>query len=281
MTIEQEILTIINQIPAAIEKAFMDVFVLRHPGHGSQKPHGRRYGAGGEVLPKGHKRGDAVKGGKGKGSAKKEGGGKSTGGGNQKPDSNTDPSTWNKRLSTKEKSALRDYAGSEYQRLNSGLRSGKLSKKDQETVAALDSALAKSKLTKDATLHADAQLFRAAEIPAVNAALKSGNIEGLEFTDKGFVSTTTDKATAKNFQRSDDSRLFVINAPKGTKAGDISSLGGAFAKENETLLARDTKFKVSKVEKVKEKVPYRDIKGNIKYRTKEVEYIHMDVMGQG
>lgn len=46
MTFEQELLTILNQIPAAIEKAFMDVFVLRHPGHGNQKVHGNRFGTG-------------------------------------------------------------------------------------------------------------------------------------------------------------------------------------------------------------------------------------------
>ena len=47
MTLEQEILAIVNQIIPTIEKAFYDVFVQRHPGHGSQKPHGNRHGAGG------------------------------------------------------------------------------------------------------------------------------------------------------------------------------------------------------------------------------------------
>src|SRR5262245_32297140 len=46
MSIEQEILEVINQIPAAIEKAFMEALVLRHPGHANQKVHGNRYGAG-------------------------------------------------------------------------------------------------------------------------------------------------------------------------------------------------------------------------------------------
>lgn len=44
--LEQEILMIVNQIPAAIEKAFMDVFILRHPGHANQKTHGNRFGSG-------------------------------------------------------------------------------------------------------------------------------------------------------------------------------------------------------------------------------------------
>jgi hypothetical protein len=46
MSIEQEIIQVLNQIPAAIEKALTEVWVQRHPGHGSQKVHGNRYGAG-------------------------------------------------------------------------------------------------------------------------------------------------------------------------------------------------------------------------------------------
>lgn len=45
--------------------------VYRHPGHATQKVHGRRYGASGEVLETGkYKRKDVVKGAKGKGSTK-------------------------------------------------------------------------------------------------------------------------------------------------------------------------------------------------------------------
>lgn len=45
MTFEEELLTILNQIPGAIEKAFA-AFVQRHPGHGNQKVHGNRFGTG-------------------------------------------------------------------------------------------------------------------------------------------------------------------------------------------------------------------------------------------
>lgn len=45
MSLEQELLTILNQIPAAIEKAFM-AWVEKHPGHANQKTHGNRFGAG-------------------------------------------------------------------------------------------------------------------------------------------------------------------------------------------------------------------------------------------
>lgn len=44
MTIEQEILQIVNQIIPTIEKAFTEVFIERHPGHPNQKVHGNRFG---------------------------------------------------------------------------------------------------------------------------------------------------------------------------------------------------------------------------------------------
>lgn len=44
MTLEQEILQVINQIIPTIEKAFHDAFILRHPGHPNQKTHGNRFG---------------------------------------------------------------------------------------------------------------------------------------------------------------------------------------------------------------------------------------------
>lgn len=54
MTLQDELLAVLNQIPAAIEKAFTEAMVLRHPGHGSQKVHGRRGGGGvqAETKPK-------------------------------------------------------------------------------------------------------------------------------------------------------------------------------------------------------------------------------------
>lgn len=56
MTIQEELLAILNQIPSAIEKAFYQAMVLRHPGHGTQKVHGNRQGgdgiASGEPLSK-------------------------------------------------------------------------------------------------------------------------------------------------------------------------------------------------------------------------------------
>lgn len=193
----------------------------------------------------------------------------------------TDPKTWKDRLSESEMDAVANYAGSGYLTINKGLRTGKLSKQDQKTVQELDKALAKSKLASDETLYEKQTLFRAAEIPAVNEAIKNGKLNGLEFTDDGFVSTTTNKAVADNFNRSDNGRMFIINAPKGTNAAPVSDLGLGLKGEDEILLARKTKFRVSGVEKRKEKYEYRDMRGKTKKGTRTVEYIIMDVIGQG
>lgn len=73
---DEELLAILSQIPAAITKALVDVLVIKHPGHASQKVHGHRYGAGGDKLEAGHKRKDVVSGGaKGAESRRPSGGG--------------------------------------------------------------------------------------------------------------------------------------------------------------------------------------------------------------
>ena len=51
MTLEEEILTVVNQIPAIVERALTEVLILRHPGHGSQKVHGHRHGPTSESGP--------------------------------------------------------------------------------------------------------------------------------------------------------------------------------------------------------------------------------------
>ena len=207
-------------------------------------------------------------------------GGRTGGGG-----SGGESKNWIDSLSDAEKDAVSEYTTSRYQSINSGLRSENLSKADQAIVAQLDAALDKSRLSKEATLFENQKLYRAADIPEVNAALKSGKIEGLTYTDKGFVSTTRDAGVARSFKRSNDAQLFVIHAPKGTKAADVEALsafgkGGKGKGESETLLARNMTFRVSKVERVKEKYQTRDLKGKTVTRTRTQQYIHVDVIGQ-
>lgn len=206
-------------------------------------------------------------------------------GGKEKSDKKTTGKSgkaWEDSLSKQEKSALHAYSTAKYQAINSGLRSGKLSASDKKTVDAIDSALGKSGLPSDSVLYENQKLYRAANIPEVAAVLKKkGNLEGMTFKDKAFVSTTKDLSVANNFMRG-NAQLFVIHAPKGTKAANIDSFSALnIGKgESEVLMARNTTFKVNKVEKVKEKYKTRDLKGKTVTRTRTRQYIHLDVVSQ-
>lgn len=202
--------------------------------------------------------------------------GKTQGGGGS---ANTDPNTWNKRLTNKEEDAILTYTTSKHLSINGGLRKGNLSKEDAATVEQLDSALSKSRLKKETTLYENQKLYRAASIPEVNAALNSGKAVGFEFTEKGYSSTTTNKDIARNFQRDPNSRLFTIKAKPGTKAASVSELSN-LSGEDEVLIGRGTKYRVTGVEKVKERIPFRDLKGKVKYRTKTIEYVNLEVVDQ-
>lgn len=128
--------------------------------------------------------------------------------------------------------------------LNGPLRSGqKLDKVNQRHVDALDSAISKGELKKDATF------FRGLERDFV-VKLKVGST----FTDKGFASVTTKKDTAELFalgsgyEQTDEGEVVRVRVPKGTHALDVTgALGlkrGSVDDEGEHLLPRGTRFKV-------------------------------------
>ena len=191
----------------------------------------------------------------------------------------TDPDTWSSRVSGDEADAILTYTTSKYHSINGGLRSGKVSKEDAKTIKSIDSAMEKSRLKKEMVSYENQKLYRAASIPEVNKALDSGNFKGFEFTEKGYTSTTTDKQIAQNFLRGEGSRLFRVKSPAGTKAANVSELSNLKG-EKEVLIARNTRYKITGVEKTKEKIGYRDPKGKVRYRTKTVEWVTLEVVGQ-
>ncbi|TWU22448.1 ADP-ribosyltransferase exoenzyme [Novipirellula galeiformis] len=178
-----------------------------------------------------------------------------------------------KPLTKQEADAVTAYSTRKFQEINGDLRSGK-GTRNKATIQKLDSAIAKSKTTTDQ------QLFRAAKIPAIDEALKSGNIEGLEFSDHAYTSTSKDKSRADNFAR-DGARMFKVNVPKGSSAIDVGDHAGGLKGEQEVLLPRGSKFRVKGVQKVKEKVAYRDARGKVKHRMKTVEYVEIDLINEG
>ena len=136
-------------------------------------------------------------------------------------------------------------SGGTYREVNEGLRNGK-DMSDHQTVQVLDD------LFKDETEPVDRELFRGlAGYDPYELNLDKGS----EFTDLGFTSTTTSRASANRFAThgaSDKGKLdgeavgivFKINA-KGSRALNLAKYSRYG--EDERLLNRGTKFRVTGV----------------------------------
>ena len=109
-----------------------------------------------------------------------------------------------------------------------------------------------TEMFKDKTKHfineEDTTLFRAMHLPIEEI----GNV-GDVFTDKSFVSTSTDLKIPKDFSK--DCRtapIMIIDFPKGAKYLDVDKLFNISAinwQEKEYLLNRDSQFLITKVDK--------------------------------
>ena len=182
-----------------------------------------------------------------------------------------------KNITKEQSDALTEYSTARYEEINGGLRSGKISSKDKKIIELIDSAMSSS--TDDKILYENQKLYRSAAIPEIAKALKEGKtLEGIEFDDKGYVSTTKDPKVARNFQRTDDSMMFIVNAKKGTQMIDMKDHSGYGGEESEVLLGRGQKFKVSKVETVKEKRQFRGLGGKIGTKNVKQQYIHLEII---
>ena len=96
----------------------------------------------------------------------------------------------------------------------------------------------------------DTKLFRAMHIP-IEEIGEVGDI----FTDKSFVSTSTDLKTPKDFSKDATKMpIMVIDFPKGAKYLDTDNMLNTFEirwKEKEYLLNRDSRFLITEVNKNK------------------------------
>lgn len=180
------------------------------------------------------------------------------------------------KISEAQSDALTVYSGSKYEEINSSLRSGKLSAENKKIVDLIDSAMQGSKEKFDAI--ENQELFRAAGIPEIQQALQSGkSLEGIEFTDNGFVSTTKDQKVLGTFKR-EDANLFIFHVPKGTPMVDMSEHSQFGDKEGEVLLGRGMKYRVRNVEVRKEKTQFRGPGGKVGNKTIKQNYIHVDII---
>lgn len=150
-------------------------------------------------------------------------------------------SAFGKKLTATEKSGVLAYSGNTYKSINEQLRDGKIGSQAAR-IKAIDSAISKAPLPRDMTLHRGTDDFK---LP--NGMNFSDLKPGDSFVEPAYSSTSAGSSAAFSHK---DVRM-VISAPKGYPAAPIPS---ANAHENEMLLRRNSRFKVTKREKIGSKV---------------------------
>lgn len=149
------------------------------------------------------------------------------------------------KLSATEQAAIFRYQGGTYIDINEYARTNKLDpgsvlstkKEAKETLAAIDSAIAKGTTPEDVVVFRGFRPEGAAQRDGI-----TGTVEvGQTITDKGYTSTSMSKDTASEF----GSVLLEIEVPKGTNAAFVPADGGM--QESELLLGRGASFKVLEV----------------------------------
>jgi hypothetical protein len=133
-----------------------------------------------------------------------------------------------------------------YERINGALRrDSPLKAEDQKVVDALDRVIQANPSQTDAVLYR--AIAREADQPPLPE-MKPGDT----FSDKGFVSTSTNWTTGSDFQQSGkaEHRMLQIKVPKGTPALAVGKHIKDGPTENEVILPRGSKFKVSEVKEV-------------------------------
>jgi hypothetical protein len=154
--------------------------------------------------------------------------------------------------------AIYDYSGNNYGPINSGLRKG-WSDFDNDDVAYYKRQVAElDKAFKVSTLDADVTLYRATTSRdfGIRPLDELQSLVGQKIQDKGFISTSnSDKYIQTGFntgfmdsEQKSRQVVFVIKAPKGSKAIDLTALDvTANPQEQEILLNRNSNFKITKI----------------------------------
>lgn len=159
--------------------------------------------------------------------------------------------TLTKPLDPHESNAVDDYAGANYIEINrflrkkGGLYGTSINKEEvKKTIKELTNAVAKGRLGKDVVLHrgVNTQGLEAIE-KLIGTSAYSTSAIGKAFTDKGFVSTSTDPSVPARFGK----HKFIIHGKEGRAAlslNDVGLGGGGIGDENEILLQHGSKFRI-------------------------------------
>ena len=148
---------------------------------------------------------------------------------------------WNASLSREQKAAVAAYQTKEYELINSSIRAGLPSKKAEVLKKSLD----ETKLSADVVGYRG---IHSGFLPSQNPK----DLVGMEFIDKGFVSTSTAITPATNFIRNSTMPgVMVIKLPKGTKAAALDR----FKPELEVVVQAGSRFRITSAIRTQRRLP--------------------------
>lgn len=158
-------------------------------------------------------------------------------------------SAWAASLTQKEINAIEAYQDSGYMDMNAYARfGGKDNPELNRIMNNLDNSLLKSAAPKDMTV------YRTMDEGA-NSFISTLSV-GKTYTDKGYVSTTTNNKLDFQKEIGGSATEMVIKVPKGTPAAYLNSLGKRGANldrgEQEVLIMRGMQYTVTKIVRTKD-----------------------------
>ena len=148
-------------------------------------------------------------------------------------------------------SAVGAYTGTRYREINAHLRVGApISQTSKGRIEQIDKAFSK----KNAVLKSDTILYRGVgKNDPIARRYNMGMLKvGTEFSDKGFVSTSTAQSVAQSFSAG-TGLSYRIRARKGTRALPVESWSRNPG-ELETILKRGSKFRITGVDTSKNQI---------------------------
>jgi hypothetical protein len=154
---------------------------------------------------------------------------------------------WESKITSDERSAIRNYTGKNYGQINGVLRGWSKSKKWQQDIEDCRSALLKAKTPEDVVVKRVTDrdgLFRLLNVDKNTPVSDLFNYSGAMVNDKGFMSTTP--SVSGDFQIPLDSVDYYIKIPQGSHAAYIEGVS-QHRGEQEMLLIDDSKFVVEQI----------------------------------
>lgn len=141
------------------------------------------------------------------------------------------------------KDAIKHYTGQGFKQVNGHLVGNTpANEQTKATIAGLDDLFHSARLPAPATVYRGAASLAVKNIlEQAGGKLRKGQILNL----KGFTSSSADKGIAEEFARQSRAAILIeMRLPKGAQAVDISEHSDLGPREKETLIARNSSFKV-------------------------------------